>query len=199
MARNHASDDEQAEGTIASPIWPNPSCRRRSKEQTTPKRDTTYKKTKISHPYHPRHGEKVEIIRKCRGNNILVRTNQGKRFVVATDWTEDPTERESIAPVPSHLLDYGGLVQAMELIEQIREKESHFEEGGYDEDCQPQVEPSSEERNDTCSCKQRTGKPEPGLGSVKRRASNRGDPPDGAVSAQIGCSADRDQLEGASR
>ena len=67
---------------------------RRSKQQTTPKRDTTYKKTKISHPYHPRCGEEVEIIRKCRGDNILVQTSGGERVVVASDWTESRAERE---------------------------------------------------------------------------------------------------------
>jgi hypothetical protein len=180
-------------------VPPNPSCSGRRKEQTTPKRDTTYKKTKISHPYHPRHGEEVEIIRKCRGDNILVSTDKGERIVVATDWTEDPTEREGIAPVVSHLLDYGGLVEAMELIEQIRGKESRTEEEGYDGEYPSQVEPSSEVQNDPGSCRQRTEQSEPGVGSVKPGSPGWGDRPDGAVSAEIGRCAAREQEEGGGR
>jgi hypothetical protein len=71
--------------SVSSERVAHPSCRRRSKEQTTPKRDATYKKTKITHPYHPRCGEEVEIIRKCRENNLLVQTKGENRIVVGTD------------------------------------------------------------------------------------------------------------------
>jgi hypothetical protein len=171
----------------------------RSKEPTTPKRDASCQKTKISHPYHPRCGEKVEIIRKCGGEKILVRSNEGKRIVVAADWTDIDAKKEGDEPTPTHLLDYNSLVQATELIEHLRKGESQPEERGYDRWHQPQNERSSEAQNEASNPKQKTGNPKPGLGAVELRAAGRGDPSDGTVGAQTDRSADRERPEGASR
>ena len=94
----------------------------RSKQQTTPYATHLSKKLKITHPYHPHSGQEVEIIRKCHGENILVETAEGDREVVVMSWADHGSgpEKEATAKEPPHLLDYEGLVQAAELIEQIK-------------------------------------------------------------------------------
>ncbi|MBC8505008.1 MAG: hypothetical protein ISR58_12480 [Anaerolineales bacterium] len=178
---------------------PNPACRRRGKQQTTPKRDATYKKTKISHPYHPRCGEVVEIIRKCRGNNILVQTSGGERVVVATDWTEIYTERKCEASTPAHLLDYRGLRQACELIERAHPGETVRYAEPKKQTMMDPINPKSKHLRRSSreyNPKSRAGESEPGLGTVEPRGSSRSDPFDGAVGAQVDRGTDRKQPEG---
>lgn len=180
----------------------NPVCRRRGKQQTTPKRDATYKKTKINHPYHPRCGEKVEIIRKCRGDNILVQTSGGERIVVATGWTEIYAERKGAASAPAHLLDYCGLRQACELIDCAHTGERVRYTEPKKQTMMDPINPKSKHlrRNSReYNPKSRTGESESGLGAIEARASGRSDSVDGPVGAQVGDGATREQPEGGPR
>ena len=66
----------------------------------------------------------MEIIRKCRGGNLLVETEEGERMVVDENWTAGPGDEKSEkqSKISPHLLAYEGLVQIVELIERIQER-----------------------------------------------------------------------------
>jgi len=80
-----------------------------------------------------------------------VQTSGGERFVVAIDWTDSNTNKVGESQSPTHLLDYHGLLQALELIERMHQGKNNrtcrSAEGDYDELHQPQVELSSEEQS----------------------------------------------------
>ena len=183
----------------------NPNSSGRSKKQTTPKRDTTYQKTKITHPYHPRCGEEVKIIRKCRGDNILVETTGGERVVVALDWIKTRDEGSCESQESTHLLDYRGLIQALELIECLRQRGKAMacrtEEEDYDgssnaEHSQGKMKNLRRRSHDSNKSKQRNRETGPGVGTVEPRGTSRGDPINGAVGTQVDRGTDRKQPEG---
>jgi hypothetical protein len=129
-----------------------------------------------------------------------VQTIEGKRVVVAADWTDIETERVHESPSPTHILDYNGLAQAAELIEHLRIKECQSEDESYDGiiydgSRQPQIEPSSEAQNEASNPKQRTGNPEPGMGAIELRAAGWSDPSDGTVGTQTDRGTVRKQPE----
>jgi len=86
-----------------------------------------------------------------------VQTTEGERVVVAVDWAELSAEGDSEPGSPEQLLDYRGLIQAVEMIERIRKEDRdpkeerettcQSEEQDYDGKGQPQVERSSEEKS----------------------------------------------------
>jgi hypothetical protein len=80
-----------------------------------------------------------------------VQNTGGERFVIAIDWTDINANKVGEPQSPTHLLDYQGLLQALELIECIHQGKNirtcRFVEGDYDELHQPQVEQSSEEQS----------------------------------------------------
>lgn len=131
---------------------------------------------------------------------MLVQTTGGERLVVAIDWTDINTNKVGEPQSPTHLLDYQGLLQALELIECIRQRGSattcRTEEADYDENSQAKSRDLRRSSHDPSSPKRRVGEPEPGVGTVEPRASSRGDPFDGTVSAQADRGADRKQPEG---
>lgn len=78
-------------------------------------------------------------------------TTGGERFVVAIDWTDINTNKVGEPQSPTHLLDYHGLLQVLELIERMHQGKNiqtcRSAEGDYDELHQPQVELSSDEQS----------------------------------------------------
>ena len=84
-----------------------------------------------------------------------MKTAEGERFVVGVDWTDKGAEGDCESKSPGQLLDYGGLIQVIELMERIQQRESdpvgeeetacQTEEEDYDGKSQPQVKESSEE------------------------------------------------------
>ena len=110
------------------------------KPQTTPLSQHPSQIVTITHPYHPRCGQQVEVIRKYRGADpdIIVQTVDGFRVVVAMSWTDYATSSDSDVLVfsPPHLLDFFGLLQAAKLIEHLRQ-EGRFPQGVTEKACQP--------------------------------------------------------------
>lgn len=85
---------------------------------------TTPTEVKVTHPFHPLHGEKLMVERAMRGklSHILVlRSPDGKSVRVRRDWTDydgAPGDEEASAPVP--LLDIRGLREAAKIVEQLK-------------------------------------------------------------------------------
>ena len=76
----------------------------------------------ITHPYHPLHGQQVEIIRVLSGTDpdLVVRHPGGRCIIVAMSWTDYAAPPEPDGPrVPPHLLDLDGLYQVAQLIDRI--------------------------------------------------------------------------------
>ncbi|MBT3391476.1 MAG: hypothetical protein HN413_13835 [Chloroflexi bacterium] len=112
-----------------------------SKSQTTPLSQDPSQIITITHPYHPRCGQQVEIIRKYRGEDpdIIVQTGDGLRVVVAMSWTDYavPLDSEALSYSPPHLLDFFGLLRATKLIEHLRQEERFPQGGTGEEACHP--------------------------------------------------------------
>jgi len=127
-----------------------PSATSGSKSQTTPLSQHPSQIVTITHPYHPRCGQQVEVIRKYRGADpdIIVQTADGLHIVVAMSWTDFvvSSDSDTLSLSPPHLLDFSGLLQAARFIEQLRqerrfplggtEKACHTGDQGYDQDNQ---------------------------------------------------------------
>lgn len=126
-------------------------------------------------------------------------------MVVAIDMIEASDEGSCEFQAHTHLLDYRGLIQALELIESLRQRGEatacRTEEADYDgssnaEHSQGKTRNLRRRSHDSNKSKQRNGEAGPCVGTVEPRGSSRGDPFDGAVGAQIDCGADRKQSEG---
>ncbi len=81
----------------------------------------------ITHPYHPLCGQKVAVIRRKRGVNdtLIVRAPNGYHMAVALDSTDHVAEEGRVSPAKGtpHLLDIEGLWAAVQLIEQIQQRD----------------------------------------------------------------------------
>jgi len=77
----------------------------------------------ITHPNHPLRGQQVEIIRVRRGvdPDIIVRLPSGQHIAIAMSGTDYAAPGQSaLSPAGNaHLLDFRGLLQAAEFVEQI--------------------------------------------------------------------------------
>jgi len=94
----------------------------------------------ITHPYHPRCGEQVKIVRVCRGADpdITVQLSDGLHVVVAMSWTDYATPQDlAPASTPPHLLDFDGLRQAVQLIDRIRQEGRYPAADDGDKICPP--------------------------------------------------------------
>ena len=79
----------------------------------------------ITHGYHPRHGERVRLIRVCRGADpdLEVKLPNGLRLRVAMSCTDYATPQGTAHPsTPPHMLDFNGLRLAAEVIERMRQE-----------------------------------------------------------------------------
>ncbi len=90
---------------------------------TPPSFQHPVKSVTVTHPFHPLCGRQVEVVRIRQGTDpdIVARHPDGFPIAIATSWTDyaAPLDGES-ASTPSHLLDFGGLCQAAQLIDHIR-------------------------------------------------------------------------------
>lgn len=92
---------------------------------TTPSSQRPSRLVTITHPYHPLRGQRVEIIRICRGADpdLTVQFPDGLQTVIAMSWTDYATPQGSDPPsTPPHLLDFDGLRRAVQLIEHMRQE-----------------------------------------------------------------------------
>lgn len=80
----------------------------------------------ITHPHHPLCGQQVEVIRIRRGADpdLIVKLPNGLHAAIAMSWTSyaAPATLETPPPV-TPLLDFNGLRQVAQIIEQIRHAE----------------------------------------------------------------------------
>ena len=80
----------------------------------------------ITHPYHPRHGQQVRVIRIHRRGadpDLDVQLPDGLRVIVAMSWTDYATPGDfNPPPTPPHLLDLDGLRQTVQLIDRMRQE-----------------------------------------------------------------------------
>ena len=80
----------------------------------------------ITHPYHPRHGQQVKVIRIHRRGadpDLDVQFPDGLRVIVAMSWTDYASPGDFNPPsTPLHLLDLDGLRQAVQLIDRMRQE-----------------------------------------------------------------------------
>jgi hypothetical protein len=66
----------------------------------------------ITHPYHPLHGHKLELMMVPRKANskLVVRHPEGKSLRIPRDWTDyNAPQAEQTETAPPHLLDIKGL------------------------------------------------------------------------------------------
>ena len=94
----------------------------------------------ITHPYHPLCGQQVEIIRICRGDDptLVVQYPDGLHGVIATSWTDYATPQGFDLPsTPPHLLDFGGLCRAVQLIDRLRREGRYPAVDDGDKTCPP--------------------------------------------------------------
>ena len=92
----------------------------------------------ITHPYHPLHGQQVEVVRVCRGADLdlVVRLPDGLHVAIAMSWTDYAASSDPDRPfAPPHLLDFDGLCQAVQLIDHIRQEGRRPTVGHGDETC----------------------------------------------------------------
>jgi hypothetical protein len=94
----------------------------------------------ITHPFHPLCGQQVEIIRIRWGADpdLIVRLSDGLHAAVAVDWTDYAASTDLDPPTASsHLLDFDGLCQAVQLIDRIRQESRHSAMNDRDKICAP--------------------------------------------------------------
>lgn len=92
----------------------------------------------ITHPGHPLYDQMVEIVRVLRGTDpdVVVRLPDGSHAAIAMSLTDYAGSSDiRLAPVPSHLLDLGGLRQVVQLIERMRQEGRYPAEGEGGETC----------------------------------------------------------------
>ena len=130
-----------------------------------------------------------------------MQTAGGRRITVATDWTDIKTEQADGRQSPTHLLDYGGLCQTVELIKHIcKEKREHLvcqsEEGKYDENHQPKLDCLRRSNDNRIKPKQKEGGIKSGMGSIESGTPDEGNSPDGKISTQTHYGTNREEPEG---
>ena len=79
----------------------------------------------ITHRYHPWYGERLRLIRVCRGADpdLEVQVPNGLRLRVAMSCTDYATpQRTGYSSTPPHMLDLDGLRLAAALVERMREE-----------------------------------------------------------------------------
>jgi Family of unknown function (DUF5372) len=77
----------------------------------------------ITHPHHPLHGQRCEVVHIRRGvdPDLVIRLPDGSHAAVALSWTsEGGAPAEALATHPLPLLDLTGLRQAVRLLEHLR-------------------------------------------------------------------------------
>jgi hypothetical protein len=92
-------------------------------KHTTPSFQHPVKSVTVTHPFHPLCGRQVEVVRIRQGTDpdIVVRHPDGFPIAIATSWTDYAVPPDPESPsTPSHLLDFGGLCQAAQLVDHIR-------------------------------------------------------------------------------
>ncbi|MCL5960361.1 MAG: Y4bD/Y4pK family protein [Chloroflexi bacterium] len=94
---------------------------------TTPSSQQSSGSVTITHPYHPLHGQQVELVRVRHGvdPDLIVRLPDGRHAAISMYWTDyagqlNPAPR----PIPTHLLDLEGLRQVIQFIDRIRQASS---------------------------------------------------------------------------
>jgi Family of unknown function (DUF5372) len=78
----------------------------------------------VTHPYHPLYGQKVEVVRVRRGvdPDLIIRHPDGFHMAIAMSCT-DSAEPSPLRPqdlAPPVLLDFAGLCQMAQFIEELR-------------------------------------------------------------------------------
>ena len=80
----------------------------------------------ITHPHHPLCDQQVEVIRIRRGADpdLIVKLPNGLHAAIAMSWTSYAAPSTLDPPPPvTPLLDFNGLRQVAQLIEQLRQAE----------------------------------------------------------------------------
>jgi hypothetical protein len=73
----------------------------------------------ITHPYHPLHGKRLEVVRILQGvrSGLMIRMPDGTQARVPRNWTDYESSQDGQAATDaSHLLDIRGLHQAARII-----------------------------------------------------------------------------------
>lgn len=94
-------------------------------QHTTPVSQPSLGFVTITHPHHPLHGQRCELVRIRRGvdPDLVIRLPDGSHVAIAMSWTDyggAPTEALANHPLP--LLDLTGLRQAVRLLEHLRQE-----------------------------------------------------------------------------
>jgi hypothetical protein len=105
-------------------------------EQTTPLSQQSARFVTVTHPHHPLYGQEVKVIRLRRGADpdLVIRHPDGFHTAIAMSCTDyaasSPSPHDGFPP---SLLDYAGLCQLAEFIEDLRQS-GRFPTGGSDRD-----------------------------------------------------------------
>ena len=109
-----------------------------STSYTTPSVPPSPQFVTITHPYHPWHGERLRLIRVCRGADpdLEVQLPNGLRLRVAMSCTDYATPQGTgYSSAPPHMLDFNGLRLAAELVERMRQAGRYPVAEGEGESC----------------------------------------------------------------
>ena len=91
---------------------------------TTPLPKPSSRFVKIIHPYHPRCGETVEVVRTIHSEpepDFIIRLADGLHAAIAMSWT-DAGDPMSVIPVDNPpLLDLAGLRHMVDLVKHFKE------------------------------------------------------------------------------
>ncbi|WP_410001705.1 DUF5372 family protein [Singulisphaera sp. GP187] len=91
-------------------------------QHTTPSSQPSLGFVTITHPHHPLHGQKVEVVQLRRGidPDLIVRLPDGHHAAIAMSGTDYASPPEGgTPPRPDHLLDLDGLRQARLLLDRV--------------------------------------------------------------------------------
>jgi hypothetical protein len=90
---------------------------------------TTISAVTITHPFHPLHGQKLEVIKVLRGENskIVVRLPNGKHSRMLREWTDyDASKVNQTSADHPCLLDIKGLREVVQIINNIKPERSSW-------------------------------------------------------------------------
>ena len=79
----------------------------------------------VSHPHHPLHGQRVEVVRVRRGADpdLIVRLPDGRHAAIAQSWTTEPLRPAAESPAAAtSLLAADGVRELAALVARLRER-----------------------------------------------------------------------------
>lgn len=88
---------------------------------------TTTSVVTVTHPFHPLHGKKLEIVKAphAKGSKIVVRLPDGKHCRMPREWTDyDAAKADQASSNHSCLLDVKGLREVAQIINSIKTERS---------------------------------------------------------------------------